>query len=95
MIEKAGKMLMAYVRWAKSGKPPRSPEYIAQLYRDHCEPCGARDGNWCTDCGCRLLGRGMKLTVPTENCPRGKFLADVSENPNPRTSPENSVYDAD
>lgn len=46
-------------RWLRAGKPTRTNEEVAAIYRDHCLTCKYRDPRkgTCKLCGCRVCGK--------------------------------------
>jgi hypothetical protein len=66
----------AVLRWLAAGRPVRSPEEVAAIFRDHCLGCefyNAQSGR-CKICGCRVKREGHavlnKIAMATEHCPK-------------------------
>ena len=69
-------------RWVASGRPVRSDERVAEIFRDHCSGCKMYDEEKraCKSCGCAVNNSSVplanKLKMATESCPLNQFEAE-------------------
>ena len=84
MTQKVKNASVAAVKWVAAGRPIRSDERIKELF-SICQECpefkkrkNTEDGS-CRLCGCPIKQNGVrnKLMMATEECPIGKWKADV------------------
>lgn len=67
--------------WALAGCPQRSPEWIAEIFEEHCKPCEFynpsrnvfRQKGYCEKCGCHVSADPNnplnKIVSPLNSCP--------------------------
>jgi len=74
----------ALARWFKAGRPVRDEAEIERIFETCCKPCEAYDAehSLCRHCGCRInlmkVASMNKIAMATEQCPLGKWEADMS-----------------
>jgi len=67
--------------WMLAGCPSRSPEWVAEIFTEHCEPCEFFDPGrnilgqkgHCDKCGCHVSANSNnplnKIVDPNNSCP--------------------------
>lgn len=74
--------LVAYSDWAAAGFPRRAPEWVKEIFENHCKPCELYDPDGktpfgsvgvCTKCGCHVSDDSddmlNKIVLPNTSCP--------------------------
>ncbi len=80
LTSQAWNFAKATARWIMAGRPVRSPERIAEIYKTHCQPCenfvphpkGDADKGSCGLCKCSCKVQAAvfnKIRMGTEACP--------------------------
>ncbi|MHC4120137.1 MAG: hypothetical protein ACYSWO_21800 [Planctomycetota bacterium] len=98
IMQKIAGFTISYADWAAEGFPRRSPEWIAEIFAEHCQPCEwyapeektllGRQGV-CRRCGCHVSAAPRrldnKLLLPNTSCPLDPPLwgSSVEVEPNP------------
>ena len=75
------KFTISMAQWIAAGCPMRSPEWVAEIFEDHCRPCEfynpgpnlLRQRGYCEKCGCHVSPDGNnplnKIVDPNNSCP--------------------------
>jgi hypothetical protein len=67
----------AVAEWVAAGRPTRSDEDVATIFRVICKPCALHYRGSCRECGCRVRAEGPavfnKIKMATQHCPRNKW----------------------
>jgi len=91
-MQQVAGFLVNFSDWLAAGRPTRAPEWVAQIFKDHCEPCDQYEPNGrtiagsrgkCAQCGCHVSSDPTdplnKLIYPNLGCPLDppKFEASI------------------
>lgn len=97
-MQKVTGFLVAYADWAAAGFPRRAPEWVAEIFENHCKPCEWYDPDGvtpfgkvgtCKFCSCHVSAdfddMQNKIVLPNTSCPLDppKWQASVECNNEP------------
>lgn len=97
-MQKVTGFLVAYKDWVAAGFPRRAPEWVFEIFENHCKPCDYYDPEGktplgsvgtCGKCGCHVSDDPEdmlnKIVLPTSFCPLDppRWNASVDRNQDP------------